>query len=321
MKDDKQKRPRLSSGLLLLLITAIALAFIILAMALFTGCSSSAEESGGVERIFVFIGDGMGINHVAATRYFQQARDSKSQNELWGGSFDSFPHIGLMSTDSLSSVTDSAASITAMLTGQKTENGAINYDVVSERSLKPFAAEAKQRGYAVGVISSTSADHATPAGIYACATDRYDYETLARQAVVPQYLDFLGAGGFRAGEDELIASALEAGFEVAQGPQAVRSLSASSSPILALARGGLRDYEMAYEIDRLRAAQYGGEALSLAELLDAALRSLEGRERFIIFCEAAKIDMASADGDLVTALYEVQALDDAVSLAVEFYEE
>jgi alkaline phosphatase len=317
-----QKR-KLSPGLIVMLIAAIVLSVLalFLSVTLLSGCAHKSVEGAGPKHIFVFIGDGMGVNHLAATRYFQAARDGQAGQGIWKDSFDSFPFIGLMSTHSRSSVTDSAASITAMLTGEKTENGCLNYDPAKQENLTPFAAKAKNAGFSVGVITTTSVEHATPAGVYANSADRNDYDGIAPQGLVPNYLSFLGGGGFRTNPDAHMADAKQNGFHVLDGAAQIRAYQPDDAPVLALAHGGISDYEMAYEIDRLRAAQYGGDALAFSELFDAALQCVSQKPAFILFSEAAKIDMAAASGDLATSLYEVQALDDGVKQAVAFYRE
>ena len=317
----RKRDGRLSSGLVVLLIAAVLLGLIALGLSLFlfTGCAAPAPKEAPAH-VFVFLGDGMGINQVAATRYYQKERDDLGGNGIFGVSFDSFEQIGLMSTHSRSAVTDSAAAITALLGGYKAENGTINFDVSSQSGSRPFAALAREAGYAVGVVTAASVDHATPAGVYASADNRYDYDAIAPQGLAPAYLSFLGGGGFRAGDpDGLIALARLNGFEVAQGAEEVRGIEAGEAPLLALAPGPVGAADMMYEIDRLRAAQYGGEDLSFREMVQAAVLRLEGQEKFFLFCEAARIDFACASQDALTAMYEVQALDDGVAVALEYY--
>lgn len=325
MKKQQKNEKKLSGGQLILLLAAIALGLAAIGMCalLFSGCSAQPVAEKNPKYVFLFLGDGMGTNQVAATRYLQAARDGGGDEGIWSDtSFDSFPVVGLMSTHSLEQPTDSAAAITAMLTGQKVYNGALNFSRAAGGARTPFAALAKERGYAVGVVTSISVDHATPAGVYATAESRYDYKEIAPQGIAENYLDFLGGGGFHADTREtLLPLAEQNGFAVFEGAEAIRALEPVDAPVLALAYGGLDGYDLPYEIDRVRAAQYGGTELSLAELLSAAVRQLETKDRFFLLCEGAKIDVACAEGDLAGALYEVQALDDAVRAAVAFYEQ
>jgi len=74
---------------------------------------------------------------------------------------------------------DSAATATAMTTGVKTYNDAINVDAAGNR-VSAIAHEVQQRGYAIGVVTSVPISHATPACAYAHNVHRDDYQDLTR---------------------------------------------------------------------------------------------------------------------------------------------
>ena len=74
---------------------------------------------------------------------------------------------------------DSAASATAMTTGVKTYNGAINVDSTGQ-PLATIAHRAQQLGYAVGAVTSVPISHATPAASYAHNVTRNDYQDITR---------------------------------------------------------------------------------------------------------------------------------------------
>jgi len=76
-------------------------------------------------------------------------------------------------------VVDSAASATALCSGQKTFNKAINVDPAGQ-PLTPLGITLQQHGYAVGVVTSVPISHATPACAYACNVSRDDYQDLTR---------------------------------------------------------------------------------------------------------------------------------------------
>ena len=84
------------------------------------------------------------------------------------------PHIGLSDTATASEfVTDSAAGMTAIVTGQRTHNGVIGQgpDAVRSRTdgapLKTILEYAEERGLATGLISNDALTGATPAALYA----------------------------------------------------------------------------------------------------------------------------------------------------------
>jgi alkaline phosphatase len=92
--------------------------------------------------------------------------------------------------------TDSAAAATALATGQKTYNSAINWSDLKE-PLKPTVTErAKEAGKAIGIVTSVQWSHATPAGSsHARAADRDQYETIANQMLAGDVLDVVMGGG------------------------------------------------------------------------------------------------------------------------------
>lgn len=76
-------------------------------------------------------------------------------------------------------VVDSAASATALCSGKKTFNKAINVDPAGQQ-IEPLGITLQQRGYAVGVVTSVPISHATPACAYAANVSRDDYQDITR---------------------------------------------------------------------------------------------------------------------------------------------
>ena len=76
-------------------------------------------------------------------------------------------------------VTDSANSATALVTGRKTYNGAVNIDV-NGMQLETVAHLLQQRGFSIGVVSNVPISHATPAAAYAHNVSRLDHQDLTR---------------------------------------------------------------------------------------------------------------------------------------------
>ena len=76
------------------------------------------------------------------------------------------------------SVTDSAAAGTALATGKKTYNHAISVGE-DKNAIQTVAEKAKKAGKKVGVTTSVSVDHATPAAFYAHQPDRNRYYEIA----------------------------------------------------------------------------------------------------------------------------------------------
>lgn len=99
------------------------------------------------------------------------------------------PHIALSDTSTASEfVTDSAAGMTAIVTGQRTHNGVVGMgpDAVHTKKdgtpLTTILELAEQRGLATGFISNDSFTGATPASLYAKVHDRDMTAAIFRQA-------------------------------------------------------------------------------------------------------------------------------------------
>jgi alkaline phosphatase len=126
------------------------------------------------------------------------------------------PHVGLSDTSSaVQFVTDSAAGMTAIVTGQKTRNGFIAQSASGERGvrdgtpLKTILEYAEERGLSTGIITNDAVTGATPASLYAKANDRASTAVIFPQVFAPRFGDgvdvMIGAGR------PVIAKALAAG--------------------------------------------------------------------------------------------------------------
>lgn len=144
-------------------------------------------DHGKAKNVILFIGDGMGISTVTAARILegqQQGRDGEF-NRL---SFEHFGYLGLAVTASANQQTaDSAPTATAMVTGVKTNDGAISVDqtiqrressadVTAAKSLKTILELAEEKGLSTGVVTTARLCHATPAVNYAHIGNR-DWES------------------------------------------------------------------------------------------------------------------------------------------------
>lgn len=92
--------------------------------------------------------------------------------------------------------TDSAAAATALSTGQKTYNSAINWSDLDKPQTPTMCEAAKAKGRSVGVITTVPWSHATPAGLSnAHCVERDAYAEIARQMVEGGVMDvIMGAG-------------------------------------------------------------------------------------------------------------------------------
>ena len=143
--------------------------------------------------VFYFIGDGMGVNQVNGTEMYLAEQEGRiGVTPLL---FTTFPVASVATTFSATnSVTDSSAAGTALATGAKTYNGAIGVDD-QKNVLQSVAEKAKKAGKRVGVTTSVSVDHATPAAFYAHQPNRSMYYEIALDLPKAGF-DFYAGGGF-----------------------------------------------------------------------------------------------------------------------------
>lgn len=246
---------------------------IVLALVLALSGAAMAEEANAPRYVFMFIGDGMGNPQVAATQYYIGSVENPDSlypvpAEL---SFTSFPYLGMVTTyDASSFCPDSASTATSMASGEKTLSGVINYDVNLENAFKLVTEYAKEAGKKVGVITSVSLDHATPAAYYAKATSRKQYYDIAVQGLTGTTLDYLAGGSFLkpdgdGTQENLFALAGQNGWTLVNTNEGIRALNGESGRVLAIDPHIADAQSLTYEIDRVRRVAEGEDVLSLAD--------------------------------------------------------
>ena len=284
-----------------------------------TGCCNTArEDSNRAKYIFLFIGDGMGHDQIAATESYLAYKEGKT-----GGvgrlSFTGFPYTGAASTYSANrSITCSSAAGTAIATGCKTDNSMLGQTPDGEK-LESIAKILKKEGYQIGIMSDGPINHATPASFYASAPSRDDYYEISRQ--IPDsgfdffagdgFLDFNGKDGNLEDTDIMIEAG---GYTVCYGDSEYEQKKDSIRIILCQAdnrKSDSKDYVVKETAD---------EDFSLAEMLDVAVsRFGESGKPFFIMAEEGGVDWAGHSNLTMPLTEKVIELDDAVRRAYAFY--
>jgi len=148
--------------------------------------AAKAEKpiEGRARNVILFLGDGMGIATVTAARILegQQRGTSGEENRL---SFERMPYVALSKTYSANQqVSDSAPTMSAIMTGIKTSDGLISvnqkvaredFRAVAANSPGTLLERAEDKGMSTGVVTTARLTHATPAACYAHSPDR-DWE-------------------------------------------------------------------------------------------------------------------------------------------------
>ncbi|NVK37776.1 MAG: alkaline phosphatase [Gammaproteobacteria bacterium] len=142
---------------------------------------------GSAKNIILFVGDGMGISTVTAARILDGQRKGQSgeENQL---SFGQFPFSGLSKTYNVDAQTpDSAGTMTALITGVKTDAGVLGVNEKIQRGdctsvagneLVTALELAELAGMSTGIVTTARVTHATPGANYAKSADR-DWEDVS----------------------------------------------------------------------------------------------------------------------------------------------
>jgi alkaline phosphatase len=293
--------------------------------------------------VFFFVGDGMSSSQIQAAEAYLTTKNGgsateasdllKNENRL---NMSKFPILGMQTTyDAHALMTDSASAGTAFACGIKTKSGVVGMDDTGAVSYKSIAQLAEEQGKRIGIISSVSLDHATPASFYASVPNRGFYNNIATQMVEADY-DFYGGGGLasptassRSGDtNNDIWNMLELnGYTVLKDRESILALKTNPKSKVVCINPYLQDGNaMPYAIDRPETN------LSLAEMTEVAIDSLltrkkEGKknrryggdEGFFLMVEGGKIDWACHANDAMAAIGDTLDFDDAVGVALDFY--
>ena len=270
--------------------------------------------------VFYFIGDGMGVNQVnGAEMYLAEQEGRIGVKPLL---FTTFP-AGTMATtfSATNSVTDSSAAGTALATGEKTYNGAVSMDD-DKNVLSTVAERAKKAGRKVGIATSVSVDHATPAAFYAHQPNRSRYYEIALDLPKTGF-DFYAGSGFlkptttadKKEAPNVFPIIEEAGYTIARGLDEYKEKAADAKKMILIQKEGAEPSCLPYAIDHEE-----GD-LTLPEITESAVSFLSkgNKKGFFLMVEGGKIDWACHSNDPVTVFEEVIDLDNAVRVAYEFY--
>jgi alkaline phosphatase len=288
--------------------------------------------------VFFFLGDGMSSAQIQAAEAYLTTKNGGSatlatdlqrpENRLH---MSKFPILGMQTTyDAHSLITDSASAATAFACGVKTENGVLGMDVTKTISYKSIARLAAEDGKRVGIVSSASLDHATPASYYASVPNRGLMNSIATQMVEAGFT-FYGGGGLVSPTQGANASdtrnniwnlLTDHGYTVLNDRETILALQQHPKNKVVCINPWLQDSAaMPYAIDR------PATNLSLAEMTAVAIDTLAHQQQndsaqdqgFFLMVEGGKIDWACHANDAKATIGDTLDLNDAIGVALDFY--
>jgi alkaline phosphatase len=298
-----------------LMILSLVLAMMVIPFSGYTGNDTPERP----KYIFYFIGDGMGLAQASATEAYLSAIQGKIGFEKLA--LSTLPVQSFYTTFSESHfITCSSAGGTAISCGIKTSNGTICMDSAHMLSYTSIAEMARDRQMKVGIITSVSLDHATPACFYAHQFKRSSYYEISQELATSGF-NFFGGGGFlkhegyKEGDKNSLNLAHELGYKIVNSREDFTGLRRGDDKVIAISPV-LQDGEsLPYLIDGIK----GG--ISLAEFTGKAIELLDNKNGFFLMVEGGKIDWACHGNDAATAIKEVIDFDESIKLALDFYNE
>jgi len=287
------------------------------------------------KNVILFIGDGMSPAHRVAARLLAKGiAEGKAFGKL---AIDDMPHMALVATaGSDSIITDSANSASAYATGHKSAVNAMG--VYADRTADPLddprvetvtSLAQRRQDMAIGIVTNTEIEDATPAAMVAHTRRRTEYDRIVEQyfAAKPDVLMGGGRANFlpksengsrRRDESDFVAQFRAAGYTLAlTGPEMV---SAAKDPGTTKLLGLFTLGNMDGALDRkfLKGGTVGKfpEQPDLTEQVGAALEVLsKNSSGFFLMVESGMIDKYTHLLDMERAVYDTIMLDNAVRLA------
>ncbi|MBS4013302.1 MAG: alkaline phosphatase [Bacteroidetes bacterium] len=186
---------------------------------IFNACSSVKYTEDTLpypKNIIIFIGDGMGYNHILAANYYEHGEANSQvyeQNDwvkfamatynavleiqggdtIFAGGYN--PYKAWTDSEYLKTGhTDSGAGATAISTGKKTFDRSIGIGIFGD-TLTHISEIAKKLGKSIGVATTVPISHATPAGFLTHNVNRDNYEEIAKSLLFRSYADIIMGSG------------------------------------------------------------------------------------------------------------------------------
>ena len=273
--------------------------------------------------VFLFIGDGMGVTPVtAAENYLGFTKTNKGLIYPDRMNFTEMPVVGLKTQyDCHSFIPDSASTATAFAGGIKTQTDTVGLSGDFEQSSDTVAEKAKRAGKSVGIISTVTLNHATPAAFDANVESRKSYYDIGLQMAETNF-DYFAGGSLkdRTGKEEdqkdLYEIMEENGYTIADAKAEAEKITADSEKVYIVSEKIQDDSAMPYTIDQEEGDQ------TLNDMVKKGIEVMEDDpEGFFMMAEAGKIDWAEHVNDGVSTMNEIYALQESVQTAIDFYNE
>jgi alkaline phosphatase len=311
-----------------------------------SAASAAEVHEPRAKNVILFIGDGMGISTITAARIYAGQKLGQAGEE-YVLPFETFDNVALVKTyNTDAQVPDSAGTATAMHSGRKTRIGMLGIGpeaprgdcrVGEQHHLPLLGEEVKERGLALGIVSTARITHATPASVYARSVDRnweadsgiapdqngFGCRDIARQLVEAEWDVALGGGtgsffgAAKGGRRSDAEADLPAGWVARTGGSYVTDLaSLEAAPMDAPVLGLFSPSHMTYMADRAQGR--GATEPTLTDMTAQAIARLRSDpDGYYLMVESGRIDHAHHAGQAGYALEETAEFARAIQYAID----
>lgn len=292
-----------------------------------------ATPAAKARNVILFIGDGMSNAHRVAARMLSKGiAQGRYGGEL---AIDDMPHMALVSTAGTDSIiTDSANSMSAYTTGHKSCVNALGVYCAHNKSneghpkVETIGTLARRvAGKAVGIVTNTEIEDATPAGVIAHTRRRADFDRIVEMFFSAKPEVMLGGGsanflpkpvGKRSDNKNFLKDFEAAGYKLASTATEMTALAADArtTHLLGLFNAGNMDGALDRRILKKGTVAKFPDQPDLVDELSAALTVLARNDKgFFLAVESGMLDKYTHALDWERAVYDTIMLDNAVAKA------
>ncbi len=299
----------------------------------------STPETAKAKNVIFILGDGLSVAHRTAARIMSKGMtEGKANGRLAMDDLDHMAFIGTSSTHSIA--TDSANTASAYMTGHKSRVNALGVyadrtpDSLDDPRVETIA-EALRRttNKAIGVVSTSELQDATPAAVVAHTRKRADKAEIVGMFHDVQPEVILGGGSAyflkadipgskRKDDKDYIQLFKDAGYALATSKDELAAAAGSNAgKLLGLFHTGNMDTWLDRNQLKKGTVDKFPDQPGLVEMTKSALDQLsKNPDGFFLMVEGASIDKMSHPMDWDRTVVETIELDQVVALAREFAE-
>ncbi|NDA45752.1 MAG: alkaline phosphatase [Alphaproteobacteria bacterium] len=290
------------------------------------------------KNVILFVGDGLSVAHRTAARILSKGMaEGRYGGEL---AIDDMPAMALVSTSGTDSVvTDSANAMSAYATGHKSCVNALgvycasNKNTLEHPKVETIAEIVKRkRQMAVGIVTNTEIEDATPAGMVAHTRRRADFNDIVKMFFdtqpdvimgggSPNFLPNSTNGSKRTDNVDYLKKFQDAGYNLVTTSTELKSAqgNAKTTKLLGLFNTGNIDGVLDRKFLKKGTVDKFPDQPDLTDQVRASLDILsKNKNGFVLMVESGRIDKYAHSLDAERSIYDTIMLDNSVKIAKDF---